>query len=352
MRLFLLHCVRRVFISSIAIAGGPLLAAQDEARGGFDVKTTDSRIEVAGEALDFAIPKRGYVTGVAAGSLVDKKTGFHDPGFGLDVVDFLLEPGGDAADRAQLAENMRYDVGNLFHGQREKRIIEGPQICTQAKTLAPEVIRGADFLAVKQSWNFTDAAPGRKKGSTWEQTIVVPRSARYFIAADRMTVVNDSPALAFRLDLPGHIRHSGGDTFSEIYLSYLGHIAPSEFLTDFAPDAKFNYRRDAGKVPERMIRAYRLRDPKTGRDGPWLAGMTLNPADVSEAWCHQRGYVCFIEEIGERSIKAGASFGAAYVIGYFDSIEEMNAVYDRFKGSSILTANEKAWKLTPESPAP
>ena len=33
--------------------------------------------------------------------------------------------------------------------------------------------------------------------------------------------------------------------------------------------------------------------------------MTLNPADVMEAWCHERGYVCLIEEIGGRPIKAG-----------------------------------------------
>src|SRR5438874_2784089 len=39
---------------------------------------------------------------------------------------------------------------------------------------------------------------------------------------------------------------------------------------------------------------------KTGNDGPWLAGMTLDPGVVSEAWCHQRGYVCLIEEFGGR----------------------------------------------------
>ena len=71
-----------------------------------------------------------------------------------------------------------------------------------------------------------------------------------------------------------------------------------------------------------MIRAYHTRDPKTGADGPWLAGMTLNPADTSEAWCHQRtGDVCFIHEVGERPVKAGESFGAAYIVGWFDRIK-------------------------------
>ena len=42
------------------------------------------------------------------------------------------------------------------------------------------------------------------------------------------------------------------------------------FKRDFAPDARFNYRRDRVKLrrtalPKRFIRAYRLRDPKTGR---------------------------------------------------------------------------------------
>ena len=35
-----------------------------------------------------------------------------------------------------------------------------------------------------------------------------------------------------------------------------------------------------------------------------------------------------IEEIGGRPIKAGESFGAAYVVGFFDSPAEMEAVYD------------------------
>jgi hypothetical protein len=72
-------------------------------------------------------------------------------------------------------------------------------------------------------------------------------------------------------------------------------------------------------VPKRVIRGYHLRDPKTGKEGPWLFGMTLDPAAVYEAWCHQRGYVCMIEEIGGRPVKPGEVFGAAFVVGYFDS---------------------------------
>jgi hypothetical protein len=99
-----------------------------------------------------------------------------------------------------------------------------------------------------------------------------------------------------------------------------------------------------------MIRAIHLRDPKTGAAGPWLAGMTLNPADTSEAWCHQRGYVCLIHEVGERPVKAGESFGAAYIVGYFDSIEEMEKVYDAHRTHSDLEVSTGGWKLLPARP--
>ena len=131
--------------------------------------------------------------------------------------------------------------------------------------------------------------------------------------------------------MPGHIKHKDGDTFSEVYLSYHGRIPAGEFREDFAPDEKFLYVRQPDAIPRRMIRAYHIRDPKTGKDGPWLAGMTLDPSAVSEAWCHQRGYVCMIEEFGGRPIRAGESFGAAFIVGFFDSIEEMNEVYDQLR---------------------
>ena len=124
-----------------------------------------------------------------------------------------------------------------------------------------------------------------------------------------------------------------------------GTIAAGEFFEDFAPDEKFFYRRDDRRLPERFIRAYQLRDPTSATVGPWLAGMTLDPSVVYEAWCHQRGYVCFIQEFGGRPIKAGQSFSAAFLVGYFDSIDEMHRVYDRHKGHTALTVSEKGWKL-------
>ncbi|MGH7139984.1 MAG: hypothetical protein ACREHD_29950, partial [Pirellulales bacterium] len=289
---------------------------------------------------------KGYVTGIAAGSFVDKKTGFHDAGFGLDIVDWIMEPGSDEAYREKLPDEMVYRFGNAVHGNIPKRSIEGPQICTQAKELAPQVVRGKDFVAVQQSYKYKTAAPGKKTGSTWTQWIVFPAGQRYFISSDRIDAVNSSPAMFLRVDMPGHIKHRGGDTFSEVYLSYYGKIPASEFEKDFPPDAKFRYQRQEGTPPKRMIRAYHLRDAKTNGDGPWLAGMTLNPSDVSEAWCHERGYVCMIEEFGGRPIEAGESFSAAFVVGFFDSIEEMERVYDQYAGHSGLQVSAEGWKLT------
>jgi len=282
---------------------------------------------------------------VAAQSLLDKKTGFRDAGYGLDIVDWIMEPGSDDAYRDQLDKELVYKFNNEYHGKAPKRSIEGPQICTQAKRLEPAAIAGKDFVAVTQKFTYRTAAPGHKTGSVWNQTIVFPEGKRYFISSDRITSVNSSEAMFLRLDMPGHIKHTKGDTFSEVYLSYQGRIPATEFFENFAPDEKFNYTRGRDKVPQRFIRAYHLVDPQTGKEGPWLAGMTLQPDVVFEAWCHQRGYVCLIEEFGGRPIKAGESFSAAFIVGFFDSIDEMHAVYDQYAGHTGLQASADGWKL-------
>lgn len=312
----------------------------------FQVREDGERVRIVGAALEASVRKKGYVSGVEANSLLDRKSGFRDVGFGLDIVDWLMEPGSDEAYRDQLPGDLPYLFNNPQHGKRPKRSIEGPQICTKAGKLSPSVLSGKDFVAVRQEYTYRLAAPGKKSGSRWEQTLVFPAGKRYFLSSDRVTSTNASDSLFLRIDMPGHIRHRGGDTFSEVYLSYRGTIPAREFLKDFAPDEKFLYTRREGQVPRRFIRAYHLRDPKTGKDGPWLAGMTLNPGVVSEAWCHQRGYVCLIEEVGGRPVKEGESFGAAFLVGFFDSIEEMNRAYDEHSGNRGLSVDAKGWKLT------
>ncbi|MCS6864300.1 MAG: hypothetical protein RMJ56_03100 [Gemmataceae bacterium] len=323
-----------------------VLPSQEKSPRELRVVEEPDRIRIITDALEASIKKKGYVSGVEGGSLRDKKTGARDLGFGLDIVDWIMEPGSDEAYRDQLPGDLPYEFNNLVHGKRAKRSIEGPQICTQAKELQPRVIRGDDFIAIQQEFTYTLAAPGKKPGSQWQQTIVFPAGQRYFFSADRITAKNASDAMFLRIDLPGHIKHKNGDTFSEIYLSYYGKIPSDKFTKDFAPDEQFLYTRNETQIPQRMIRAYRIRDPQTGRLGPWLAGMTLDPAVVYEAWCHQRGYVCMIQEIGGRRIQPGDRFGAAYIIGYFDSIEEMEKVYDQYVGHQGLEVSAKGWKLT------
>jgi hypothetical protein len=314
------------------------------------VEELPDEIRLSTPQLEAAIRKRGYVSGIARQSFLDKKTGARDLGFGLDIADWIMEPGSDEAYREQLEaagnKELIYLFNNAYHGKTPKRAIEGPQICTQAKELQPEVIRGPDFVAVKQTFRYRTAAPGKKTGSLWTQVLVFPEGVRYYLSMQRIDMVNDSEAAFLRIDMPGHIRHQRGDTFSELYLSYHGRIPSSEFTTDFPPDEKFNYTRGRDPLPERFIRAYAIRNAETGQTGPWLAGMTLEPAVVSEAWCHQRGYVCLIQEFGGRPVRAGESFSAAFVVGFFDSLEEMHAVYDRYKGHTGLTVSSDGWSLT------
>lgn len=333
---------------------------------------TDDAIRIETDRLEAVIPKRNpkhWMTGIEKGSFRDKATGFREAGDGLMVIDWLMEPGsdadwaeaviapdGDGVGRYVWYENetdpARRDYALMAHGSsRRKRMIEGPQLCHRMKPVTPQVVRGQDFVAVKTIYRFEYAAPGRTPGSRWTQWVVFPRGQRYFLLMDQIDSVNDSPEMFLRNDTPGCVRHDRGDTFSEIYLSYLGgpngmRVPAEEFFTPFPPDTKFGYRRDQNQVPERFLRGYRLRDPQTGADGPWLAGLTLEPAVVYEAWCSQRpgDIIVLIEEIHGRPVKAGESFSAAHVVGFFDSIEQMNETYDLYRGHTRLIVDEQGWR--------
>jgi hypothetical protein len=298
------------------------------------VRETDTFIQIDTAALQARIIKKGYVSGIGRGSFLDKKSGARDQGFGLHIMDFLLAPGW---------KEDGYPRDKKVHGDLPKHYVEGPQICTQAKVLHPEVIRGKDFVAVRQKFQFTQPAKGLKAGSTWEQTLVFQPDVRYVLSSEAISSVNDVEDLFYRIDMPGHVRHHGDDTFAQVYLSYSGKISAAEFAGDFGPDEKFLYQRQQGKVPERMIRAYQVK--VEGRPGPWLAGMTLDPAEVSEAWCHERGYICFIEELHGKPVKAGETFGAAYILGFFDDIPEMEKVYDKHKGGHAIAVEGSGFRV-------
>jgi hypothetical protein len=298
------------------------------------VQHTDEYVQIDTDALQARIRKKGYVSGIAQATFRDKKTMAKEAGFGLHIMDFLMAPGW---------RDDGYARDPKIHGNLPKHYVEGPQICTQAKELHPEVVQGKDFVAVRLRYRFTKPAPGLKAGSTWEQTLVFQPGRRYFLSSEAITSVNDVDDLSYRIDMPGHIRHRRGDTFTQVYLSYHGMIPASAFNDDFGPDAMFLYQRREGKVPERMIRAYQVK--VEGRPGPWLAGMTLDPAETAEAWCHQRGYVCLIEELHRKKVKAGETFGAAYVVGFFDDVPDMERVYDQYKGTRAIVLDMDQFRL-------
>lgn len=300
------------------------------------VRTGDDYVEVETDVLIARIKTRGYVSGVSSGTFLDKKTKAHDLGFGLHIMDFLLAPGW---------RDDGYSRDAKVHGNLPKHLVEGPQICTKARELKPEIVTDKSFAAITLRYTFTEAGKGYLPGSTWEQTLVFQPGLRYFLSAEKIVSVNAVDDLFYRIDMPGHIKHKGGDSFSQVYLSYMDPplIPASAFADSFAPDDKFLYRRADDKVPSRMIRAYQVK--QEGKPGPWLAGMTLDPAAVSEAWCHQRGYVCFIEELNRRRVKAGDAFGAAYVVGWFDNVTEMERVYDKYKGKSRIVVTKGMFVL-------
>ena len=335
----------------------------------------DRAIAIQTDRLEAVIPKRDpkhWMTGIEKGSFRDRATGWREVGDGLMVVDWLMEAGSDQDFGDRVLAPDGHGVGRytwyenetdparrhgalMAHGSsHRKSVVEGPQLCHRMKPVQPEVIRGADFVAVRTTYRYEYATPGRKAGSRWTQLVVFPRGERFFVLMDRIDSVNDSQEMFLRNDTPGCVRHVRGDTFSEIHLSYLGgpegvRIPSSEFDTPFPPDLKFGYRRDLNRTPERFLRAYHLRDAKTGADGPWLAGLTLEPSLVYEAWCSQRpgDIIVMIEEIHGRPVRAGQSFSAAHLVGFFDTIADMRQVCDRHRGHTALTADASGWLLVP-----
>ena len=181
--------------------GAPIPSSTDP------IKPAGGSIRIETDRYLATIATEGYVSGVAAGSFLDKATGARDLGFGLSIVDFLLEPA--SPDQPQVRG--QYDFGNLVHGNIAKRYVEGPQICTQAKSLPARVLIGDGFVAITLRYRWEQAYPPRDRaGSVWEQTLIFPRASDFFSGADRVTTVSASPALFFRVDMPGHIKHKGG----------------------------------------------------------------------------------------------------------------------------------------------
>jgi len=368
-------CCKAILLLLVGLVCGARIGLAQSANDDQWVKVIedDHGIKIETDKLEAVIPKKDpkqWMTGIEKGTFLDKATGFREIGDGLMVIDWLMEAGSDDEWRDQIITNDGNGVGAyrwytndtdpdarnyaiMAHGtSHRKRVVEGPQLCHRMKPVQPTVIRGKDFVAVKTTYKYEYAAPGRKPGSQWTQLIVFPRGERFFVLMDKIDCVNDAEEMFLRNDTPGCVRHENGDTFSEMYLSYLSgpdgiRIPSSEFFNPFPPDLKFGYRRDLNKTPDHFIRAYHLRDKKSGADGPWLAGLTLEPSVVYEAWCSQRpgNIIVMIEEIHGKPIKAGQSFSAAHIVGYFDNIDQMHETYKKYKGHTALTADESGWRL-------
>src|SRR5262245_60470352 len=104
------------------------------------VEEMDEYIQIDTNAIQAKIRKKGYVSCMAHGNLLDRKPGSRDLGFGLHIMDFLMAPGWRDDD---------YTRDPKVHGNLPKHYVEGPQICTQAKELKPEITKGKDFVAVR-----------------------------------------------------------------------------------------------------------------------------------------------------------------------------------------------------------
>ena len=57
------------------------------------VEETAEYVQIETDCLQAKIRKTKYVSGIAQGTFVDKKSGAREAGFGLHIMDFLLAPG-------------------------------------------------------------------------------------------------------------------------------------------------------------------------------------------------------------------------------------------------------------------
>ena len=53
-----------------------------------------------------------------------------------------------------------------------------------------------------------------------------------------------------------------------------------------------------------------------------------------------------IQEIGGFSIQASESFGAVNSIGFFEDIEEMETIFDQYRGAKAMRVESNEWILT------
>lgn len=52
-----------------------------------------------------------------------------------------------------------------------------------------------------------------------------------------------------------------------------------------------------------------------------------------------------IEEIHGKPVKAGESFNVTHIVSFYDTIDDMHRVYDRYKSHTALSADSSGWRL-------
>ena len=140
-----------------------------------DTVSDDSEsIHLSTPTIEAAVRKKGYVTAIAAGSLLDRKNGFREPGFGLEIVDWIIESGSDADWRDQASRRSALQIRRPLSRQHAEAQRGRP-----ADLHAGEGTRAADHprrgLRGGANELALQARRARKKaGSVWTQNRVFP----------------------------------------------------------------------------------------------------------------------------------------------------------------------------------
>ena len=88
-------------------------------------------------------------------------------------------------------------------------------------------------------------------------------------------------------------------------------------------------------------------DLKYAKSHEWIrvAG-DAGTVGISDHAQHELTDVVFVElpAVG-RKVKAGETYGAAYVVGYFDDVSAMEKAYDAHTGKRRIVLEDKKWRL-------
>ncbi len=237
-------------IAALVLATASAIAWADEPP--IVVKSNDDRIQITSMELEASIRRTGYVSGVEGKSLLDRATGSRDLGFGLDIVDWLMETGSSTRLLRPTPGDLPYLFNDLVHGKRAAARSKWPQICTRAGRLLPSVISGATSWRSSRISSTNWPHRGKVAGSRWGADNRLPCGANVTSSSsDRVTVANDA---ASRLHKPGStcpvtssIRRV--DSFSEVYLSYVGTIPAAESLGRLRPGREVPLRPQGRRSP-------------------------------------------------------------------------------------------------------